>query len=87
MNPPFRGFLTCFRVQAQIQGNLTDFRVQVPPDNETPPACLSIGSKGSAKRTKPVDVPARPVLVSGQATGRGAVAASGAFTGRRGRRR
>ncbi len=40
-----------------------------------------------AKRTKPVDVPARPVLVSGQATGRGAVAASGAFMGRRRGRR
>ena len=40
-----------------------------------------------AKRTKPVAVPARPMLVSGQATGRGAVAASGAFLGRRGRRR
>jgi hypothetical protein len=38
-----------------------------------------------AKRTTQVDAPARPVLVSGQATGRGAVAASGAFRGRRGR--
>jgi len=39
-----------------------------------------------AKRTAPVAVPARPVLVSGQATGRGAAAASGGFRGRRGRR-
>jgi superfamily II DNA/RNA helicase len=39
-----------------------------------------------AKRTALVDTPARPVVVSGQATGRGAVAASGAFRGRRGRR-
>jgi superfamily II DNA/RNA helicase len=39
-----------------------------------------------AKRTIRVATPARPVLVSGQATGRGAVAASGAFRGRRGRR-
>ena len=39
-----------------------------------------------AKRTSPVAVPARPVLVSGQATGRGAAAASAAFVGRRGRR-
>ncbi|HEY7265451.1 MAG TPA: RNA helicase, partial [Trebonia sp.] len=39
-----------------------------------------------AKRTTQVGAPARPVLVSGQATGRGAVAASGAFRGRRGRR-
>jgi hypothetical protein len=39
-----------------------------------------------AKRTAQVAAPARPVLVSGQATGRGAVAASGAFRGRRLRR-
>jgi hypothetical protein len=39
-----------------------------------------------AKRTAQVATPARPVLVSGQATGRGAVAASGAFRGRRLRR-
>ncbi len=39
-----------------------------------------------AKRAAQVAAPARPVLVSGQATGRGAVAASGAFRGRRVRR-
>jgi hypothetical protein len=39
----------------------------------------------AAKRTAPVATPVRPVLVSGQATGRGAAAASGAFRGRRGR--
>ncbi len=39
-----------------------------------------------AKRTAPVATPARPVLVSSQATGRGAVAVSGAFRGRRGGR-
>jgi superfamily II DNA/RNA helicase len=39
-----------------------------------------------AKRTALVDTPARPVIVSGQATGRGAVAASGAFRGSRRRR-
>jgi superfamily II DNA/RNA helicase len=39
-----------------------------------------------AKRTAQVATPARPVLVSAQATGRGAAAASGAFRGRRGRR-
>ena len=38
-----------------------------------------------AKRAQPVATPDRPVLVSGQATGRGAAAASGAFRGRRGR--
>jgi len=31
MNSPFRGFLTSFRVQVQIQGNLTGVGVQVPP--------------------------------------------------------
>ncbi len=39
-----------------------------------------------AKRTAPVATLARPVLNSGQATGRGAAAASGGFRGRRGRR-
>ena len=39
-----------------------------------------------AKRTAWAATPARPVLIGGQATGRGAVAASGAFRGRRGRR-
>ena len=39
-----------------------------------------------AKRRAQLPTPARPVLVSGQATGRGAVAASGAFRGRRLRR-
>src|SRR5690349_13043080 len=32
MNSPIRGVLINFRVQAQIQGNLTDSRVQVPSD-------------------------------------------------------
>jgi superfamily II DNA/RNA helicase len=39
-----------------------------------------------AKRTAQVATPPRPVLVSAPATGRGAVAASGAFRGRRPRR-
>ncbi len=39
-----------------------------------------------AKRTAQPVTPARPVLVSGQATGRGAVSVSAAFRGRRGRR-
>ncbi len=30
MKSPIRGFLTSFRVQVQIQGNLTGSRVQVP---------------------------------------------------------
>ena len=36
-----------------------------------------------ARRSAPVATPARPVLVATQATGRGAVAASGGFRGRR----
>ena len=39
-----------------------------------------------AVRSAPVATPARPVLVATQATGRGAVAASGGFRGRPGRR-
>lgn len=39
-----------------------------------------------AERTAPVAAPVRPVLASSAATGLGAVAASGAFRGRRGRR-